>query len=53
MTNEAADELAKLLVKLAGSGNLKLAANSLRNAGASTSQLVNENEGKQVQRKYT
>ena len=43
MTEEAADELAKLLVKLAGSGNFKEAANALRNDVVS--------DGKSQQRK--
>ena len=51
MTDEAADELAKLLVKLAGGGNLKEAANTLRNApNASSSQQRVSGEGK-LQRK--
>jgi len=48
MTDEAADELAKLLVKLAGSGNLKEAANTLRNASSSQQR---GSDGKFQQRK--
>ena len=34
MTDEAANELAKLLVKLASSGNIKEAADTLRNSSS-------------------
>ena len=50
MTDETADELAKLLVKLAGSGNLKEAANALRNNASGSKQRV-VGEGKSQQRK--
>ena len=49
MTDEAADELAKLLVKLAGSGNL--AANALRKNDASSSQQRELSNSKSQQRK--
>ena len=51
MTDEAADELAKLLVKLAGSGNLKEAANALRKNDASSSQQRELSNSKSQQRK--
>ena len=47
MTGEAAAELLKLLAKIAGSGNLKEAANILRNTSSSQQRV---GEGK-LQRK--
>ena len=49
MTDEAADELAELLVKLAGSGSLKEAVNTLKNAPSSQQRA---SEGKLQQRKW-
>ena len=49
MTDEAANELAKLLVKLASSGNIKEAADSLRNASSSEKRV---SESKLQQRKH-
>ena len=49
MTDEAANELAKLLVKLASSGNIKEAADTLRNASSSEKRV---SESKLQQRKH-
>ena len=48
MTDEAANELAKLLVKLASSGNIKEAADTLKNASSSEKRVT---ESKLQQRK--